>query len=555
MDVKMDPLFKQQLDDEFDAFTMLADGAIVSLMHVQGNTTRWSPAGVELFDLSGEYIPNGSMDWGDYVHPEDRKRYMDAMGPLVAGGTQTYDLTYRVRTKDGEYGNFRAKGAVLRDASGAPSMIGGVLINQGLTENIDPVTVLPNKNAYLADLTKQIQAGNPSVSLLVGFRKLSEINQKYGYTYGNRLLQEAAWLIQEVVEERGTVYRMENGTFALLANSLTRDEIGAIYDLIRYRLQKGIVINGTRNTLSACAGLVSTQSSEINATAIYSCLTYAYEESKLRKHGELVDFNGSIHYDSSQSLDLINHIRDCIIRDCKGFALEYDPVICLQTDHMNGAESLVYWHDDQYGKISPQDFVPVLEPDYVFEELGDFILRRSLEDGVRFIEKDPAFLLCVNVYRIQLEEDYFIENIQNLLKETGFPANQLSLKLTRDCQVIDSERLVEIVRQLKELGIIVIADDFGTGYDCVGFLKSVPVDAVCMDDVLLHGIEEDEQDRNILRYLTEMAAQRIQYINIRGVNTEQLRDVLRAFPITTVQGPYYSEPLSFEQIVEKYYSK
>ena len=65
MEVNMDPMFKQQLDDVFDAFTMLSNGAIVNLMHVQGNTTRWSPAGVELFGLSGQSIPNGSMDWGD----------------------------------------------------------------------------------------------------------------------------------------------------------------------------------------------------------------------------------------------------------------------------------------------------------------------------------------------------------------------------------------------------------------------------------------------------------------------------------------------------------
>ena len=147
MTIQMDPLQRQKLDDVFDAFTLLVRGTIVSLMHVDGGYTRYSASAVDLFNLPGEYIPNGAMDWNDYVHPEDRKRYMDAMVALLEGRAQTYDLTYRVRTKTGEYGNFRVVGAVLRGDDGKPSLIGGAMFNEGLSNNTDPVTVLPNRNA------------------------------------------------------------------------------------------------------------------------------------------------------------------------------------------------------------------------------------------------------------------------------------------------------------------------------------------------------------------------------------------------------------------------
>lgn len=554
MEINMNPLQKQMLDDVFDAFSMLVSGTMVSLMHVEGGVTRYSAGAVELFGLPGEYIPNGAYDWNDYLHPEDRKRYMDVMLPLMEGKTQTYDITYRVRTKSGAYGNFRAVGAVLRGDDGRPSLIGGAIFNEGLTNNIDPVTILPNKNAYLERLAKLMDAGRRSFSLLVGINGLAQINQIHGYTYGNRVLQETAWLIQEIVKDRCQVFRAEGATFALLTETLSREEVAAIYDMIRYRLQRGIEINGIRNILSANGGMISVFSAGADASAVFSCLHYAYEESRDHKHGDLVDFNGSINYENSESLELINTIRDCVVEDCRGFALEYEPVIDAKTGKMNGAEATIRWEDERFGRVEPEDFMPILERDFIFEELGDFMLRRGLTEGVRFLEKDPGFLLCLNVYRIQLDSDFFLEDLLAYLEETGFPSELLSLKFASDCRYIESGRMREIIDRLHEHNILVIIDGFGSGTDSISFLKNAPVDAVCLDSQFLQGIEDNERDRDILEYLTKMAATCVKHINTKGVDRESLRAILTEFPVTTMQGSLFSEPLTFDQAVEKYYA-
>ncbi|MBR1691332.1 MAG: EAL domain-containing protein, partial [Lachnospiraceae bacterium] len=520
----------------------------------QGDTTRWSPSGVELFGLSGEYIPNGSMDWGDYVHPEDRKRYLDVMTPLITGDRQTYDITYRVRTKDGEYGNFRAVGAVLRDAKGDSSLIGGVLINQGLTENTDPVTVLRNKNGYYEDLTELMHANKKTVTLLVGISKLSEINQIYGYTYGNRVLQEVAWLIQETVKERGKVYRMDDATFALLTDCLSHEEVAAIYDTIRIKLQQGIRVDGVRNILTANGGLISTQNAEVDAVSIHSCLNYAYKESKQRKHGELVDFNGSINYEVKESLELINTIRDSILEDCKGFLLDYQPIVSARTEQMIGAEAIVQWEGEPYGKVGPQEFIPILEQDFVFEELGDWILRRAMTDGMKFVGKAPDFSMVINISPVQIEDDYFIDNIVQALQQTGFPPQNLCLKLTKDCRLLETQRTGEVIRELHERHIRVIMDDFGSGFDSIGFLKKMSADVVCFDCELVDGIDESEDDRLILDHLAKMLIARGTHVYIKGVETEKMRNRIRELSVTNMQGGYYSEPISFEQVMEKYFS-
>ena len=107
MEYQVDPLRKQTLDDTFDAFSMLARGNYVSLYDMKAKLTRYSPGAVELFGLPGEYIPDGVYDWADYIHPEDRRHYLAVMGKLISGETHAYDITYRVRTKEGGYGSFR----------------------------------------------------------------------------------------------------------------------------------------------------------------------------------------------------------------------------------------------------------------------------------------------------------------------------------------------------------------------------------------------------------------------------------------------------------------
>ena len=206
--------------------------------------------------------------------------------------------------------------------------------NLGLADETDPITVLKSKAAYMRDLEQLIKKDRNIFTLLVGISKLSQINEVYGYTYGNRILQEVAWQIQETVSGRGSVYRTDDATFAFMTDTLSREEVCAIYDSIRLKLQRGVSVDGSRNSLTVNGGLIFTSGTSADPSSVYACLTYAYYESKQRMHGELVDFNGSINYDVRDSLDMVNVIRECILENCKGFSLQmYNPEGKLLFEH------------------------------------------------------------------------------------------------------------------------------------------------------------------------------------------------------------------------------
>ena len=553
MEFVIDEQRKQTLDDEFDAFTMLAQGNYVSLYDVKGKLTRYSPGAVELFNLPGEYIPDGAYDWADYIHPEDRKHYLEVMERLIGGGIRSYDITYRVRTRSGSYVSFRFIGAVIRAADGEPSLVGGMMINQGLLDNTDSVTVLRNKIGFFEDMPALMRSEEKVVTLLLGLNGMSTINEVRGYGFGNRVLQQVSWVIQESIAGRGSVYRMEDVTFAVVSSQMSEQEMAALYDAIRVKLQRGVRVDGILSRLSTNGGLIMTRGLLMDAGTIHSCLTYAYRISREQKHGDLVDFNGTANASAREALDIINHIRDCVLENCEGFSLKYQPIVDAATERPVGAEALLRWTNEAYSEVGPSEFLPILERDYVYEELTSWILKRAMRDGMRFLEKDPDFVLSFNVSLPQLQDEYFTDELLQTMSQTGFPARRLMLELTKGCRLIEPERLRRITALLREEGVRIVIDDFGSGLDSCAFLKALAPDFVKPDLRYVQALEQTDADRATLEGLVRVAAAHGAVTLVKGVETPAARDILRSRPVTRLQGNLFARPLDAEAFIEAYY--
>jgi len=552
MDEKEKEKRRQLLDDLFDAFSMLAEGNYVSLYDTKAQLTRYSPEAVELFALPGEYIPDGAYNWVDYIHPEDRKRYQDVMGNLIAGGTKNYNLTYRVRTKDGNYGSFRFIGAALRDDEGNPTLIGGMTIGEGLMENTDPITSLRNRYGFFDDLASMIKKGQRNVIMLLGINRLSRINGVYGYSHGNKVLQKVGWMIQEAVGFEAKVYRMTGAQFAFASGSFSEQQVASLYEKIRHKLHAGIRVDGVYHSLTVNGGMLSLNGPKMNERTVYACLSSVYQESKYRRHGSLVTFDGVADYDGWKSFEIIDQVRSCVFDECKGFYLHYQLVFDAQSEKPIGAETLVRWKGEPFGEVFPLEFIPILERDFVFAELADWILLHGMTDGVRFLERDPDFILSINISPVQLEREDFEENLLRIARQTGFPLKNLCLELTKGCRLLDVRDLKETVASLREKGIQIAIDDFGSGFASLDFLREFSVDVVKVDLDLVKGIEEQEEVRGAVQHLTELAAIYGSKVCVKGVETEGMRDILKHYPVSSLQGYFYPKAASADEIAENY---
>lgn len=285
---------------------------------------------------------------------------------------------------------------------------------------------------------------------------------------------------------------------------------------------------------------------------IYTCLKFAYYSSRDQKQGELTPFNDQVGDSNRRLTSQLNAIRESVIYGCEGFFLLYQPIIDSATEKLVGTEALIRWENDVHGYVAPDQFVPYLEKDAVFYDLGKWILHRAIDDTLPFVRENPEFVVNVNLSYSQMERSEFLSDVMDILMETGFPPQNLCLEITERCRLLDLDILLNTVVFLKSQGVQFALDDFGTGYSSLNLLKNVPVDVIKIDKEYVLDAETNIIDRSIVEGISRIVDKAGLYVCAEGVETVAIRDYLRQYPIRHFQGFLYDEPIPIDTLVNKY---
>ena len=427
------------------------------------------------------------------------------------------------------------------------------MINEGLTESTDPVTILRNRYGFFRDMAAAVELKRKCVVILCGICRMDRINEQHGYNFGNALLQQAAWFLQEAVGQDGTVYRMDGAKFAFLTESLSPEEVAVRYEKFRRAAQTGLPVENVRQVLNIAGGMFSFAGGQVDEHTIYTCLLFAFNDSKFYHNGKLVNYNGARGLKTNESLEMLDEVRNCILLDCENFSLRYQPIFDAQTEKLTSIEALLCWHSDRFGDVPPSAYVPVLENDFLFEELGYWILRRAMEDGRKLLAKNPELLLSVNISPAQIVDDLLIEEIDKFSAAADFPLKNLCFELTQSCRQIEPYILRRIVRALKRKGILCLIDDFGSGVASIDFLRDLSPDFIKLEKSYVTNIrDETSGNLQIVRHLSELAVELGTKVCLKGIENDAIRQAVKKFPVTNVQGHFWSEAVSLDEIAEKF---
>ena len=541
---------RAMLDSLFHSFEIVSEGTYVFLCDMKYDYSRWSKSAVDTYGLPSEYMYAAGEIWESHIHPEDREAYHRGIDDIFSGNAAGHDIQYRAKRLSGEYDVCTCRGAVVRDAAGDPDYSAGTIRNHGIQGHIDTLTGLRNQYGFFEDLNGFIKRNVGVNVLLFGISKFAEINEMYGYHFGNRVLQLYARKIFEWIGNRGHSYRIDGTQFAVISNTLSVPELRENYDRFRAWLHEGFRADGRRVLLDLHCGALRVDSFDINSQTIYACLNYADEESKLRRKGELVEFRNGLDEESQQRLELMHAIRGSITDGYRGFYLLYQPVVDAKTERMLGAEALLRWQDERFGTVPPNQFIPVLETDPLFPELGAWILREAVGTAKRMHANDPGFVVNVNLSYSQLEKPGFADMVLRILQELDYPPERLCLEVTERCRLLDLELLKNAVVNLRSRGVLIALDDFGTGFSAIGLLREIPVDVIKIDRSFLRSVEEKENDRELIRSMVELAVIFGAKVCVEGVETAGVRDILRNYHVGSLQGFYYAKPLPPEQLMQ-----
>ena len=541
---------RAQLDALFRSFEIIAEGTYVYVCDMKYDFSRWSKSAVDTYGLPSEYMYGAGDIWENQIHPEDRVAYHKGIDDIFSGNASGHDMQYRARRVTGEYDVCTCRGTVIRDLSGEPDYFAGTIRNHGIQGHIDTLTGLRNQYGFFEDLDSCIKRSSEISVILFGISHFSEINEVYGYHFGNRVLQAYARSVFETTGNAGHSYRIDGTKFAVISSTVSIDEMRENYERFRTWLHEDFQVDGKKVLLDLHCGALRVDSFDIDSQTIYSCLNYADEESKIHRKGELVEFRNEMNEKSYRRLELLQTIRASITRDYEGFYLLYQPVVKAETECMIGAEALLRWKSDLYGTVQPDAFIPVLESDPLFPQLGEWILREAILAAKQLLEQYPDFVMNVNLSYSQLEKPGFVDMVLRMLEDLHYPPEHLCLEVTERCRLLDLGMLKNVVMNLKSRGVQVALDDFGTGFSAVGIIREIPFDTIKIDRGFVMNIEKKEQDRRLIGSIVGLTSIFGAKVCAEGVETAGMRDILRKYEVKSFQGYYYSKPIMLEQVMK-----
>ena len=215
-----------------------------------------------------------------------------------------------------------------------------------------------------------------------------------------------------------------------------------------------------------------------------------------------------------------------------------------------GADALLRWKCDAYGVVPPDQFIPLIEADPLFPELGEWIIREAVYAAKKILKKNPDFVININLSYTQLEKPDFVDMVFRILEEMDYPPEHICFEVTERCRLLDIDLLKNVIANLKSRGILVALDDFGTGFSSVSIVKDLPFDIIKIDRGFVMRVEEDEVERELIKYFAGLASLFGAKVCVEGVETAGMRDILQKYHVESFQGYYYAKPLELEEMVK-----
>lgn len=475
------------------------------------------------------------------VHPYDCPEYTEEMKKRLRGINLENDLYIRMG-KDKKYVMTQIiTDMILEQGKNRYFIV--LLRNQNVIPEIDPLTDLYGQVKFEKDIVDYIQQGRKVAVLEIEIDHMNDINILYGTNYSDRIQKVLAYRFIYMMDADKAVYRMGNSNYAFILRDASREEAAAFLEKIRARLEESVVLENNHFDLKIYASGIILDHYEGEISTVQSKLEYVLGKMRTRRDYKLMFFNDLVQINGDVDLDLMKIIHQSVLNQCDGFYVEYQPVVHAQTGEIAGAEALVRWKKEPYGIVPPGMFIDWLESNPCMYDLGNFVLKQALTDAVEFRKSNPDFFINVNMSAKQLERKTFCGVVMALLKETGFPAGQLCLELTERCRSMPVSVMEEKLLYLKQHGVRLAMDDYGTGSASSSVLLQTPMDEIKIDMSFIRGITDNQTKQALVRSMVDFANKADLKSCLEGVEDEKLQNYLRSFGATWFQGYYYSRPV------------
>ncbi len=512
-----------------------------------------SPTAEERFALPGNAFHNVARNLAQVVYPEDLPALQEDIRALLAQEKTEHNLQYRWRALDGQPLWINCRGHVVSRDGQAQYMVG--CINEiGKRQKADNVSGLLGQSS-LQYFMEELPVLSPNSYLIrLGLDKFKDINERMGIEYGDMILRKTAECIAGCMLPGQQLYRIVSDEFMIvdMIGSGKKDSI-SLYRDIRRAISRFISENSYEAIYTVSCGILQFQDIEdLSFPNIMKLSEFALSQAKQAGRNTCYVFQQTDYDKFLRTESLTRELRQAVSHNFEGFMAYYQPLFSAGTDKLYGAESLMRFRSEQFGMVSPAEFIPILEETGLIVPAGRWMTEQALTACKNIRQWVPEFRISINVSYVQIMKTDLLDELTSAIIRHELDPSAVIIELTESGLLESDLRFTRFWAKLKEFGILLALDDFGTGYSNFHYLNDLRPDIIKIDRSFTAKALESEYEYNLLSLMSRLVHDLNLKFCTEGIETAQERSRIQKLFPDYYQGFYFGKPCGYEDFLKQF---
>lgn len=497
--------------------------------------------------------------WQSVLHPDD-KEWVLAETDKAMDNCEETNYEYRIIGKNGEVFWVHDTGHFYYAADGETIYWQGLmsditerkLAQEKLIHKMkhDELTKLKNRSCFIEQLEITIEKFEKNSSqrfavFLLDIDKFKVINDTLGHLTGDQFLIEVSRRLEKIVGESGIVSRLSGDEFAVLIEDANdKRHIESIAKDISRALASTVELNGYKFSSSASIGITISDETQKTTSDVLRNADLAMYYAKSSGKNCYKYHDQHMYADNLRLVNLENELRYAIERN--ELSLHFQPIISLETGKAEQVEALLRWDNNNFGNISPAEFIPIAEECGLIESIGQWVLEESckqLKEWQNSFSGKEELVMCINISAKQIVKEYFAESVRETLETLCIDPKNLRLEITETSLMQNEEYVFETIEALHKIGVGLSTDDFGTGFSSLSYLHKFPFEELKIDSSFINNIDTDHKSQKIVSTIIKLAESLDLKVVAEGVETKEQMEELMNLGCDYAQGFYFARPM------------
>jgi diguanylate cyclase (GGDEF)-like protein/PAS domain S-box-containing protein len=418
----------------------------------------------------------------------------------------------------------------------------------------DALTGLPNRkeleNQLLAEIEKAHYSGKRVGVISLDLDRFKNINDSLGHQVGDAFLKELAERLQSISSKTSVIARFGGDSFIFIVPAISqKDEMIAVIHDVMSALEKPLLYDGLELSVTASIGVSIFPDDGDTADILIRNADTAMHRVKDNGRNFYEFFEANMNEYASERLILENDLRRALERE--EFVLFYQPQFDSTTEKLIGVEALIRWMHPTRQLVPPGDFITILEETGLIIPIGEWILAEACRQHRQWINEGlPPIPISVNISAIQFHDKGFLAMLSGIIKDSGIEPGYLDLEMTESVVMRQPEFVIKQLESIKNMGIRLSLDDFGTGFSSLSYLRYFPLDRLKIDQSFVRDLTIESVNEAIIKSVVALGKSLKIKTIAEGVETAEELNALRKLDCDELQGYYFAKPLSSEEFIK-----